>query len=330
MKGLDKAALLLLAVGEDLAGEVLKHLKQQEIQKVTAAMVHMETVKSEEVLAVTQEFLKTLEENEVVGLDGGQYMQNILEKTIGLEKASKLMENFFLHGGEQGIEAIRVMEPRIIADYVKREHPQVIAFVLASIDPPKASKVLELLPDYLQGEVVYRIATMQDIHPSVLGELEHAVKDHVAESSTGPGFNLGGVKYAADVLNSLETSIERKILEEIRDIEEPIWAKIEEQLFVFEEIQELDDKTLQLVLREVSSDLLAKALRGSDDAMKEKFFRNMSERAAGILKEEMEMMGPVRLKDVEKAQQEVVKIVKRLEEEGKIVLGGKGGEEVFV
>jgi flagellar motor switch protein FliG len=223
-----------------------------------------------------------------------------------------------------------MMEPRMIADYVKKEHPQVIAFVLATLEPPKSSRVLEFLPEDLRSEVVYRVATMEDVNPSVVGELEKAVKSHVAENTGAPGFNLGGVKNAADLLNLVDKAVERKIMEDIRDIEEPVWAKLEEQLFTFEQIIDMDDKTLQLILRDVSSDQLGVALRGADEALKEAFLRNMSERASGILREEMEMMGPIKLKDVEKAQQEVVQVVKRLEEEGKIALGGKGGEEVFV
>ncbi|MEW6439847.1 MAG: flagellar motor switch protein FliG [bacterium] len=330
MRGLEKAAALLLAMGEDMAGEVLKHLRQTEIQKVTSAMVKLEQLKTGEVEVVAKDFIAIAEEHSVMGMDGGQYMKNVLARTLGPEKASEMMENFLLHGGEAGLEAVRMMDPRMIADLVKREHPQVIAFVLATLDSPKASQVVEHLPEQLHGEVLYRISTMEDIHPSVLGELEEAMRDHVTENSTGAVFNLGGVKFAAELLNRMDTRTEKRILEEIRKIEEPLSQRIEEQLFVFEDLLEVDDRTLQAILKEVTSDVVVLALRGSDEHVKEKFFRNMSERAAAVIQEEMEMRGPVRLKEIEKAQQEFVKTVKALEQGGKINLPGKSGEEVYV
>lgn len=330
MKGLEKSAALLLSVGEELAGEVLKHLKQSEIQKVTSSMVKLDQVKNESIDAVSVEFQEVLREHSVVGLDGGQFMQNVLSRSLGDAKATEMMDTFLLHGAEEGLEAIRIMEPRTIADIVKREHPQVIAFVLASLDPPKASQVMEFLPESLHGEVIFRVSTMEDIHPTVFGEIEEAVKSHVAETSGTTSISLGGVKFAADLLNGMDTSAERRIMEEIKGIEEPLAQKIEEQLFVFEDVLDIDDKNMQVILKEVSSDVVVLALRGADEAMKDKFFRNMSERAVGIIQEEMEMKGPVRLKEVEKAQQELVKVVKLLEEQGKIQLPGKGGEEVYV
>ena len=188
---------------------------------------------------------------------------------------------------------------------------------------------LEYLPEELQSEVVFRISTMQDIHPDVLIELEEAMRNQVT-SNTGVGFNLGGVKFAAEIINRLDNTAEKRILEEVREIEENISEQIEEQLFVFDDIIGIDDRTMQAIIKEVDTDLLSMALRGTENAMQEKFFGNMSARASGIIKEQMELMGPVRLKDVEKSQLEVVKIVKGLEAEGKIMLGGKGGSEEFV
>ena len=329
MKGLEKAATLLLTIGEELAAEVLKHLKQPEIQRVTTRMVKLDDLKNDVVDSMTKDFIQTVREHSVVGMDGSQYMQNILAKTVGPEKASEMMENLLLRSSEGGLEAIRMMEPRMIADVVKREHPQVIAFVLASLDSNKAGQALQHLAESLQSEVIYRISTMKDIHPSMLGEVEAAFKTHVSES-TSRGFSLGGVKFVADLLNRMETSAERRILDEIRKMEEGLSQKIEEQLFVFEDIGTFDDKTLQTILKEVTSDILVVALRGADDSLKENFFRNMSERAAVIIKEEMDMRGQVRLKDVEKAQQELLRVVKALEEAGKIQIPGKSGDEVYV
>jgi len=329
MKVLEKAAVLLLTLGEEVAGEVMKHLKNQEIQKVTSSMMGIDNLKHEDVDVVTKDYLEVVDAHPVVGLDGGQYMQRILSKSLGDEKATEVMENFLLRGSEEGLEGFRMMEPRMIGDIVRREHPQVIAFIMASLDPVKAGQVLEFLPDEMQSEVVYRISTMEDISPSVLGELEEAMKSHVSDNQM-IGLNLGGIKYTAELLNRVESSAEKRILEEIRNVEEPVSQQIEEQLFTFEDIQHLEDRTLQAIIKEVDTDLLAIGLRGTDDVLKNKFFANMSERASGILQEQMELMGPVRLRDVEKAQQEVVTILKALEAEGKVVLGGKGGDDEFV
>jgi len=329
MNGIDKSAALLMALGEDLAGDVLKHLKQPEIHKVTAAMVKLEKVSGEDVKALTTDYEEALMDHSLVGLDGGQYMQNVLSKTHGDEKASEMMHEFLLHSSAEGLEAIRVMEPRTISNIVQREHPQVIAFVLASLDPDRASQVLDYIPENLQGEILYRISTMEEIHPNVVNELEEAVKNHVSRNASGAISNVGGLKFAAEVLNRTDRTKEQRILEDIKAIEEPVYQKIEEQLFVFEDIVQLDDRTLQSILKEVTTDVLVVALRATDQSVQDKFFGNMSTRAADIIKEEMEMRGPVRLKEVEQAQQDLIAVAKGLEQAGKITLG-KGGEDVYV
>jgi flagellar motor switch protein FliG len=268
-------------------------------------------------------------DHSLVGLDGGQYMQNVLSKTHGDEKASEMMQDFLLHSSAEGLEAIRVMEPRTISNIIRREHPQVIAFVLASLDPDRASQVLDFIPENLQGEILYRISTMEEIHPNVVNELEEAVKNHVSRNASGAISNVGGLKFAAEVLNRTDRTKEQRILDDIKAIEEPVYQKIEEQLFVFEDIVQLDDRTLQSILKEVTTDVLVVALRATDQRVQDKFFGNMSTRAADIIKEEMEMRGPVRLKEVEQAQQDLIAVAKGLEQAGKITLG-KGGEDVYV
>lgn len=332
MNGIDKAAALLMALGEDLAGDVLKHLREPEIHKVTAAMVKLEKVTSEEVQELAGDFEEALREHSLVGLDGGQYIQNALSKTLGAAKASEMMQDFLLKSSEEGLEAIRMMEPRTIAHIVQREHPQVIAFVLASLEPTRASQVLDYIPETLQGEVVYRISTMEEIHPNVVSELEEAVRSHVSISrgASGGVVHLGGLKYAAELINRVDRKHEKRILEDIKAIEPSVCEKIEEHLFVFEDIVRLDDRTLQAILKEVTTEVLVVALRATEQAVQDKFFGNMSNRAAGIIKEEMEMRGPVRLKEVEQAQREVVAVAKALEQAGKITLAGKGGEDVYV
>jgi flagellar motor switch protein FliG len=256
-------------------------------------------------------------------------MQNVLSKTHGDAKASEMMQVFLLHNSAEGLEAIRVMEPRTISNIVRREHPQVIAFVLASLDPDRASQVLEYIPENLQGEILYRISTMEEIHPNVVKELEEAVQNHVSRNASGGISNVGGLKFAAEILNRTDRTKEQRILEDIKAIEEQVYQKIEEQLFVFEDIVQLDDRTLQSILKEVTTDVLVVALRATDQSAQDKFFGNMSKRAADIIKEEMEMRGPVRLKEVEQAQQDLIAVAKGLEQAGKITLA-KGGENVYV
>jgi flagellar motor switch protein FliG len=331
MKGMQKAAAVLMSLGENLAGDVLRHMKQQEIQQLTGTMLKLGQMKNSEIETVSRDFVSVMEENSIVGVDGGQYMKNILSKTLGPEKASEFLESHLLPGAEDGLDALRTMEPRVVADIVRREHPQVIAFVLASLDSAKAGQVLQLLPEEMLGEVIYRISTMEGISSGGLSELEQAMKSHLAESASGgEGITLGGVKFAAELVNRLGSQVERKVLDEIREIEQSVSSQIEEQLFVFEDVVLLEDRTLQEILKEVSTDVIVLALRGVDEEVKNKFFKNMSERAVRIIKEEMEMRGPVRLKEVETAQQEVIKIAKGLEAAGKIVMGGKGAEDVYV
>ena len=330
MKGIEKAAVLLLAAGEDLAAEVLKHLRPQEIQKITASMVKLDQLKNNEMETVADDFVNVLQETSLMGMDGGQYMHDLLAKTLGQERAAEMMESYLLRGSEEGLEAIRVMEPRVIADILKREHPQVTAFILATLDPPKVSQVLSYLPEDLLGEVVYRVAVMENIHPNILVELEEAMKSQIAQNASGTVFNLGGVKFAAELINRLDSRLERTILDDLRNHDAPLCERIQQQLFVFEDIVNLNDRTLQIILKEISTEMLVLSLRATDEAVKEKFFQNMSERAAGIVKEEMELSGPVRLVDVEKAQLELIKVIKGLEEAGKITLPGKGADDQYV
>jgi len=194
----------------------MKNLKPSEITKITSTMVNLDQVKREEIDHLTQDFLGILEENTVMGMDGGQYMQNVLTKSLGEDKATEMMENLLMHTGEEGMEAIRVMEPRTIADIVKREHPQVIAFVLAALNPDKAAQSLEYLPKEIYSEVVYRISTMSEIHPNVLSELELAMKEHISENAGGGVFTLGGIKFAAELLNRMDTRTEKMVMEEIQ------------------------------------------------------------------------------------------------------------------
>ncbi len=329
MNGAEKAAALIMSLGEDLAGEIMKNLKASEITKITSTMVKLDQVKNEQIDEVAKDFADIMGEHSVLGVDGGQYMQSVLTNSLGESKANEMMENLMMHSGEEGMEAIRMMEPRMTADIIKREHPQVIAFVLAALDPVKASQVLDNLPEELYSEVIYRVSTMSDIHPNVLNELEQAMKEHISETAGGGVFTLGGIKFAAELLNRMDSRTEKKIMEEIQKIEEPIYLKIEEQLFTFEDIVGLDDKSMQAILKEVNSDVIVLALRGAEDSLSDKFFKNMSERAVAIIKEEMELLGPVRLSDVEAAQTEMVKVVKALEEAGVIILAG-GGDDVFV
>ncbi len=329
MNGAEKAAALIMSLGEEVAGEIMKNLKSTEITKITSTMVKLDQVKNEQIEEVTQDFLEIFSEHSVLGVDGGQYMQNVLANSLGEEKANEMMESLMMHTGEEGMEAIRMMEPRMIADIIKREHPQVISFVLAALDPVKSSQVLENLPEEIYSEVIYRVSTMSDIHPNVLNELEQAMKEHISENAGGGVFTLGGIKFAAELINRMDSKESKKIMDEIQKIEEPIYQKIEEQLFTFEDIAKLDDRAMQAILKEVNSDIIVLSLRGAEDVMMDKFFKNMSERAVAIIKEEMELQGPVRVSDVEAAHMEMVKVVKALEEAGTIVLAG-GGEDEFV
>ena len=328
LTGTDRAAVLLLTLGEESAAEVLKHMGPKEVQRVGAAMASLENISQDQVNTVMAAFLKEAQTQTALGVGTEEYIRRVLVQALGETKARSLLDRILLSGGNDGLENLRWMDPRAIADMVCDEHPQIIAIVLAYLDSDQAAEVLSLLPEAVRPDLVLRIATLDTVQPAALGELNRILEKQASTSESANASSVGGTKVAADILNYMDTSVEAELLEQLKEADASLSQEIEDLMFVFDNLNELDNQSVQALLRETSSDSLLLALKGADDAMKEKFFSNMSKRAAEMLRDDLEAKGPVRLSEVEMAQKEILGIARRLAEEGQIVLGGKGADQL--
>lgn len=333
MTGPEKAAMLLVSMGDELAGQVLARLDEQEIHKLSSYMNAMGAVSSEKVNLVLEEFIDMIESGQggyVVG--GKDFLRKMLEKTLDPQKAAEIMDKLVdTDEAEQdiggGLDAVRSLDAKTVASFLNHEHPQTCAIILSHVDPAHAAAIIKELPESFQPDVTYRIATLERIPPGVIKELDQALGNEFRSAGAMEGSQIGGVEAAAEIINSMDRATEMNVLSEIEAISGELAEGIRQLMFVFEDLLKIDDRGMQAILKEVNSDELLIALKSASEPLKEKIFSNMSERAALMMKEDLEAMGPVRITDVEKGQQGILSIVKRMEEEGKVVIAG-GGEEL--
>ncbi|MDQ1093287.1 flagellar motor switch protein FliG [Xanthomonas sacchari] len=326
MNGTQRAAVLLLSLGETDAAEVLKHMDPKEVQKIGIAMATLSGISREQVEKVMEEFNAELGSKTSLGVGADDYIRNVLVQALGADKAGSLIDRILLGRNTTGLDTLKWMDPRSIADLVRNEHPQIIAIVMAHLDSDQAAEALKLLPERTRADVLMRIATLDGIPPHALNELNEIMERQFSGNQNLKSSNVGGVKVAANILNFLDGGADQGVLSAISKIDADLGSRIQDLMFVFDNLVELDDRGLQTMLREVSGDRLGLALRGADIKVREKITKNMSQRAAEILLEDMEARGPVRLSDVEAAQKEILAIVRRLADEGVISLGGSGAE----
>ena len=324
--GVQKGAILLMSLGEEEAVEVFKHLGPKEVQKLGAAMASLQSVPREEVEAVLREFCSEAESKSTLGLASEDHIRNVLTRALGNQKASSLIDRI-LHGGDtSGIEGLKWMDAASVAELIKQEHPQIIATILVHLDRDQAGAILGHFPARLRDDAMLRVATLEGIQPNALRELNDVLTalltggDHVKKGAKG------GVRVAAEILNSMGSAQESATLDSIRSVDSDLAQKIQDQMFVFENLLDLDDRAIQLLLREVKSENLILALKGTSLEMREKVFRNMSQRAAEMMRDDLDAKGAVRLSEVEAAQREILRTAHRLAEEGQISMGGKSDE----
>ncbi|KMM76631.1 flagellar motor switch protein FliG [Xanthomonas sp. NCPPB 1128] len=326
MNGTQRAAVLLLSLGEADAAEVLKHMDPKEVQKIGIAMATLSGISRDQVDKVMEEFNAELGSKTSLGVGADDYIRNVLVQALGADKAGSLIDRILLGRNTTGLDTLKWMDPRSIADLVRNEHPQIIAIVMAHLDSDQAAEALKLLPERTRADVLMRIATLDGIPPHALNELNEIMERQFSGNQNLKSSNVGGVKVAANILNFLDSGSDQGVLSAISKIDADLGSRIQDLMFVFDNLVELDDRALQTMLREVSGDRLGLALRGADIKVRDKITKNMSQRAAEILLEDMEARGPVRLADVEAAQKEILAIVRRLADEGVISLGGGGAE----
>ncbi len=329
-EGLEKSAMLLLSLGEDAAAEVLKHLGPREVQKLGHAMAGIKSVSREKVETLIDELTEHSAKGSPLSADENM-IRSMLTKALGDDKAANLIGRILQGGDTAGIESLKWMDAATVADLIKNEHPQIIATILVHLEFDHAGEILKFFTERLRNDVLLRIATLDGVQPVALRELNEALTRLLAGSATNvKKAAMGGIRHAAEILNFVGQQAETAIVDNVREYDPDLAQKILDEMFVFENLLDVDDRGIQLLLREIQSDSLILALKGSSPELREKIFKNMSQRAAEMLKEDLESKGPVRLSEVEAEQKEILKIARRLADEGQIQLGGKGGDDQMI
>jgi flagellar motor switch protein FliG len=327
LAGTQRAAILLMSLSEQDAANVLKQLDAREVQKLGVAMAEIKQITREQMTAVLDNFIGTVDGRANVASGSPDYVRRVLTQAVGKQKTDLLLDRVSTGQTGQGIEALRWMDAKAVAQIISGEHPQIAAIVLAHLEPEQSASVLPLLTEEMRTEVLMRIAALNEVPQSALTELDQLVEKQANVAPPSPLRRIGGARTVADILNAMERDKSGEELGKIEKADNEMHQQIKDLLFVFDNLLDVDDRGIQALLREVGSDTLAVALRGAEPEVQEKILKNMSKRAAEILKDDMEARGPVKLADVEAAQKEIVTIAQRLADEGTISLGGKGAGE---
>lgn len=329
-EGIEKSAILLLTLGQDEAAEILRTLSPKEVQKLGHAMAALKQVPRERVEAVIDEFHHHAAKGAPVSVDEDA-IKAMLTKALGDDKAANLISRILQGGDTAGIESLKWMDAPTVADLIKNEHPQIIATILVHLEFDQAGEVLKHFTERLRNDVLLRIATLDGVQPAALRELNDALTRLMAGASSNvKKAAMGGIRHAAEILNFVGQQAETGIMDNVREYDPDLAQKILDEMFVFENLMDVDDRGIQLLLREIQSDSLILALKGAPPELREKIFKNMSQRAAEMLREDLESKGPVRLSEVEAEQKEILKIARRLADEGQIQLGGGGAEDQMI
>jgi flagellar motor switch protein FliG len=326
--GTERAAILLLTLGEGEAAQILKHMSAKEVQRVGSAMAKMKNVSRAEVEKVVSEFTTNVEAQTSVGVGADEFLRKALVNALGADKAAAIIDRISIGRSTKGLEALKWLDARAVCELIRLEHPQMIAIVLAYLESDHAAEVLALLPSGVRAEVVVRIASLDGVQPSALTELDDIIEKQFSGNGAAKTSVLGGPKAAADIMNALEPSHESAVMEQIKKSDEALAQLIEDLVFTFDDLGDIDDRSMQELLRQVPGDGLLLALKGAEDSLKEKIFKNMSQRAAEMLKDDLESKGPVRVADVEGAQKTILQTARKLAAAGTIALGGKGDQYV--
>jgi flagellar motor switch protein FliG len=327
--GTERAAILLLSLGEAEATEVMKHMGAKDVQRIGAAMTQLQNISRQEVTDVLNEFTQKLESQTSLGVGVDDYLRKVLIGALGEDKAGGVIDRILFGRSSKGLESLKWMDARQVAELIRQEHPQIISIVLAYLDADQSAEILAQFPDWLRADIIMRIATLDGIQPSALHELDEVIEKQFAGKTGALKTSvIGGIKTAAQIMNFMDSSQESALIDNIRKVDDALGGKIQDLMFVFGDLVEVDDRGMQEVLRAVPGEKLLLAMKGADEELKAKIFKNMSQRAAEMLKDDLESRGPVRLSEVEGAQKEILSMVRKMAEAGTIQLGGKGEEFV--
>jgi len=328
MTQLQQAAILLMSLGEKDAAEILKHMGPKEVQRIGATMASLENIEQVQVETSLGNFLGEVQSLTGLGVGSDTYIRKMLVSALGEDKANSLVDRILMGGNTTGLDTLKWMDARSVADIIRHEHPQIQAIVVAYLDPDQSAEVLSHLQDKVRLDILMRVAALENVQPAALQELNNILEKQFSGAASQQTKAMGGVKVAAEIMNNLESAVESELMDAIKEVDEDLGTQIQDLMFVFENLKSVEDTGIQSLLREVSSEVLILALKGSDEELKEKIFKNMSKRAAELLRDDLESRGPVRISEVEGAQREVLTIARRMADSGEIVLGGAGGEQM--
>ncbi|WP_240222355.1 flagellar motor switch protein FliG [Rheinheimera hassiensis] len=327
LDGVEKAAILLLSLSEEDAAQILKHLEPKQVQKVGLAMAQMTDLNQAKISAVHRLFIEQIQNFSTIGFQSEEFIKRALTAALGEEKAANLIDQIVLGGGAKGLDSLKWMDSKQVANIIRNEHPQIQTIVLSYLEPEQSAEILSQFPEKVRLDLTMRIANLEEVQPAALQELNEIMEKQFAGQAGAQTAKMGGLKAAADILNYMDTNIEGQLMDSIREHDEEMAQQIQDLMFVFENLIDVDDRGIQTLLREIQQDVLMKALKGTDENLKEKIFKNMSKRAAELLQDDLEAMGPVRVSDVETAQKEILSAARRLSDAGEIMLGSGGGDD---
>lgn len=327
LDGIEKAAVLLLSLSEEDAAQILKHLEPKEVQKVGMAMASLDDFSQAKITAIHKLFIDEIQRFSTIGFQSTEFVRKALTAALGEDKAGNLIEQIIMGSGAKGLDSLKWMDSKQVANIIRNEHPQIQTIVMAYLEPEQSAEIMSQFSEKVRLDLMMRIANLEEVQPAALQELNEIMEKQFAGQAGAQAAKMGGLKAAADIMNYLDTNIEGQLMDSIREHDEEMSQQIQDLMFVFDNLADVDDKGIQAILREVQQDVLMRAIKGADESLKEKILGNMSKRAAEMLADDLEAMGPIRISEVEAAQKEVLSIARRLADAGEIMLGGGGGEE---
>ena len=327
LDGIEKSAILLLSLSENDAAQILRHLEPKQVQKLGSAMARIEDMSQAKITAVHKHFIEEIQNYSTIGFQSQDFVKKALTAALGEDKAANLIDQILAGGQAKGLDSLKWMDSKQVASIIRNEHPQIQTIVLSYLEPEQSAEIIAQFPEKVRLDLMMRIANLEEVQPAALQELNEIMEKQFAGQAGAQAAKMGGLKSAAEIMNYLDTNIEGQLMDAIREQDEEMSQQISDLMFVFDNLADVDDRAMQAILREVQQDALLKAIKGASEGLREKITKNMSKRAAEMLLDDLEAMGPVRVSDVETAQKEVLAVARRLADAGEIVLGGGGGDD---
>jgi flagellar motor switch protein FliG len=327
LDGIEKAAILLLSLSEDDAAQILKFMQPKQVQALGGVMAAMDDMTQQKINAVHKHFIEEIQNYSTIGFKSEDFVRRTLVTALGEDKAAHLLDQILAGAGAKGLESLKWMDSKQVANIIRNEHPQIQTIVMSYLEPEQSAEILAQFPEKVRLDLLMRVANLEEVQPAALQELNEIMEKQFAGQAGAQAAKMGGLKSAANIMNYLDTNIEAQIMDSMREQDEEMSQQIQDLMFVFDNLIDVDDRGIQAILREVQQEALMKAIKGADEELRKKITGNMSKRAAEMLIDDMEAMGPVRLSEVEVAQKEILSIARRLSDAGEVVLGGGGGEE---